>query len=185
MRSKFRAAFVLPFIFVGCAPPPPGQFTGSHSFAELASLLAPIEAAAELKLYEGLPHQTMESDLFQKEIARTETIERAGSRYYAEPVAVDQATSDKLRELTSETRSFTERPVGIAKACGGYHPDWRLEWKQGKKAVAMELCFGCNDMKLYRNDELLIATEIHDPQSLEKLLNPLRTNRPTREASRP
>jgi hypothetical protein len=185
MRSKFRAAFVLPFIVFGCASRPPDRFTGSHSFAELASLLATIKAAAELNIYEGLPHQSMEDDFFQKELARTESIERAGSRYYAEPVAVDDATSDKLRELASSAESFTERPVGVEKACGGYHPDWRLEWKHGNRTVAMELCFGCNDMKLYRDDELLSATEIHDPQSLETLLNPLRTNRPTSEASRP
>jgi hypothetical protein len=181
MRCPIRATWILPLILIGCTSPP-GPVTGSHSFTELADLLAPIAAADEFKLYEGLPHQTMERDLFQKELARTESIERTGTRYYSEPVAVDEATSDKLRELASDARSFTERPVGVAKACGGYHPDWRLEWEDGNRIIAMELCFGCNDMKLYGDDELLIATEIHDPRSLESLLSPLRTNRPTRAA---
>jgi hypothetical protein len=184
MRSKFRAACMFLLLLIGCASPP-DPFRGSHSFSELSNLLAPIGTANEFKLYEGLPHQRMERDLFQQELERTDSIERAGSRYYSKPVAVDGTTSDKLRELTSDPRSFTERPVGVEKACGGYHPDWRLEWKDGNRTIAMELCFGCNDMKLYGDDELLIATEIDDPRSLESLLSPLRTNRPTRSAPRP
>src|SRR5262245_56731901 len=56
------------------------------SFDALPELLAQIGAAEDVRVFEGLPHPNMEPHIFEKELARTKTIEIDGHRFYAEPV---------------------------------------------------------------------------------------------------
>src|SRR5262245_55718643 len=58
------------------------------SFDNLPELLAQIDAADDVQIFEGLPHQNMEPDLFQEELLRTKTLEIDGHRFYADPVSV-------------------------------------------------------------------------------------------------
>jgi hypothetical protein len=35
------------------------------------------------------------------------------------------------------------------KKCGGFHPDYTVEWKKGAESVAVLICLSCHEIKAY------------------------------------
>jgi hypothetical protein len=113
-------------IVAGC-----GERTGADSQVEPnKSLIAAIRDADELVLYEGLPHQGNERELFNREKQRTDTLTLQDYPFYNEPLNVSDDEKKALRALLGDEQSFTQWRG--EKKCGGFHPDYLAEWQVGK-----------------------------------------------------
>jgi len=83
-----------------------GAFSAKEHF-ELASISKSIPSSAALKLYEGLPHQSWESDLLKKELAEKKTVLLHGFPFYERPLSVTAADVETLRRLSTARGSFS------------------------------------------------------------------------------
>ncbi|MES2660742.1 MAG: hypothetical protein V4689_19105 [Verrucomicrobiota bacterium] len=99
--------------------------------------------ATRVNVYEGLPHQMSERDLLATESKRKDTEKIGSFRFYTPPVA---ATNPEVlkRILWS---SDTIRIFGGEKRCGGFHPDYAVQWssEDGSRFFA-QICFGCHEI---------------------------------------
>ena len=77
-----------------------------------------VAAAKSIVVFEGLPHQSWDKQLFAVEIERKDTRKIWEYPFYTP--SVPATNSDDLRELLSRPDSIAV--YGGAKACGGYHP---------------------------------------------------------------
>jgi hypothetical protein len=127
----------------------------AESFQLLPEFSRGIQACDKIALYEGLPHQLMEKEAFTREMARKKTIEIGGHRFYASPVVISNVTAAKLKRLYTAKGSFSAT-WGI-KYCGGFHPDWCIQWMQGRAVWTVHLCFGCGEMMTSHNGKSLEA----------------------------
>src|SRR5262245_61259592 len=107
----------------------------SRNFATHASFAAAVRKADVVALYEGLPHQMFEEQLLAEELHTKQTIRLQGYPFYQEPLPLKEADAKQLTELFCNPRSFRPiRATGIyVKACGGFHPDYCIEWRNGDK----------------------------------------------------
>jgi hypothetical protein len=149
------------------------------SFDDLPELLAQIDAADGVRVYEGLPHPNLEQDLFQEESARTKTLEIDGHRFYAVAVSVVPEKLAVLQKAVADPSLYEAYPDPDAeKACGGFHPDWCLVVDKGEESFHFHFCFGCHDLVVFEDGKMRMWCEFKDVEALVNLLQPLRTNRP-------
>lgn len=160
---------------IGCSS---DRLHPSDSLDELPTLLGHFRQAERLELFEGLPHQHMEKDQYERERARTQTIELDGYSFYATPISLDEKTTATLRRLVTSSANYQAYPGDVAKACGGFHPDWLLAATVGSDVYRLHICFGCHDFRIYANDDMLLWCEIADVDQLAAVLKPLRNSRP-------
>jgi hypothetical protein len=129
-----------------------------------APRLSPTEAArllplldgvgkATLVLYEGLPHQSLEHKSFQQELASRETIRVNEYPFYARPLSVKPGDIEPLRQLSKTASNFAT--VKYAKACGGFHPDYCLEWTLNNTTCRYLVCLGCAEVEIHGTSESL------------------------------
>jgi hypothetical protein len=137
-----------------------------------------------LALYEGLPHQTWEKELLAKESKEKKTIKRHGFSFYDTAITPKKQDKKDLWAICCTRESF--RCYGGMKWCGGFHPDWCLEWKDGDKVYRVLICFGCHEARLYgpKNE---VLTDLDKPtiDVLKRILAPYRKNRPLPKAKQP
>lgn len=148
------------------------------SFAKLESLLSKINKDTELTLYEGVPR------FGRNDEAEGKTHWRFGYLFYDIP---HQLTPEKLNELRLILRNpNTFEKFGGFKACGGFHPDFSLHWKNGETEFEIHLCFGCHEMKAYADDtEIYCDIEGEAYKRLKKFFSDFEIHRPKRELSDP
>jgi hypothetical protein len=148
----------------------------AKSFQQFGAFAAALHHGRLDKVYEGLPHDIFERELFESEKRNKETIKTDGYDFYARPITVSPELTTQLRHLLTSKTSFV--PFQGYKACGGFHPDWGLVWGEGSDSWTVLLCFGCSEMIVIKNGEQEIYCDIWDLAPFESLLNPLHTNRP-------
>jgi hypothetical protein len=161
-------------LLAGCSSADPRS---SASFAKLATLKQFVDHVEDMQLYEGLPHQAFEPELLAKELTRNDTIDFDGHHFYAQPVSINVETRLALRRLCTDPSMFSPQRVDAAKACGGFHPDWRITWTQGSDSRSFLFCFGCQEVKIYALDALIVHCDIKDLRPFADMLKPLRRNR--------
>lgn len=93
-------------------------------------------------LYEGLPHPVRQ-ELYQQELREKKTVHLERFAFYAETQTPRQADFERLRRLAADYRSYLS--YGGPKFCGGFHPDWAIEWKADDQVYRLFLCFGCHE----------------------------------------
>ena len=150
----------------------------SKNFDELKPLVATITRADKVILHEGLPHPA-EGKTFEDEKKTKKTVGIAGWLFYAEPLTPKGEDVKKLTELLKAETTFTA--FSGVKKCGGFHPDYAVEWTVGKDHYNALICFGCHEAKVYGPEKAAyvdIRKEGYD--ALTKLLKPYRKNRPVR-----
>jgi len=136
-----------------------------------------IKRAATLTLYEGLPHQHWEAQQLEKELAAKKTVRFHGYPFYERSLAISTNEVELLRRLSADTESYWS--YGGEKLCGGYHPDYCLEWKDGEATYHLLICFGCDEMKLYGpKSELLLDIRTDVMKKFESVLKKHRSQRP-------
>jgi hypothetical protein len=139
-----------------------------------------VTKAKTVAVYEGLPHQHFEPSLLEAERKEKKTVKLHGFDFYADPIELKPELTKQLNARGSDRNSYS-RYRG-AKLCGGFHPDWCLEWKDGDQTYRLLLCFGCGEAKLH-GSKIEALTELNEEQKKQwsDLLDPLYKNRPKRE----
>jgi len=136
-----------------------------------------INRATTLTLYEGLTHQSFEMEEFKGELATKKTILLHGFPFYERTLAVRTNDLQALRLLSSATGTFSH--YGGPKNCGGYHPDYCLQWRDGENAYDLLICFGCHEMQLYGpKQELLTDVQREHFDQFKTVLSKYRDQRP-------
>lgn len=142
------------------------------SRAERAAILG----SKSLTLSEGLPHPAKEPHLFPAEEKRRDTREIAGFPFYKPDIKPDPGRLDRLRRLLASPASFAEWKQ---KRCGGFHPDWSVNWRSGRDNIHALICFGCQDIIILGPDQQLrYGLTAAAFKQLKSDLVPLRSKRP-------
>ncbi len=145
------------------------------TFSQYDNFAREISASTEIKVYEGLPHQTWESDLLKSELANNETIKFGNFPFYADPIALSDRDANRLRDLYCRRGSFV--PFQGYKSCGGYHPDWCVVWTNDDVSYEVEFCFGCCEMQTTDGSSFLHC-DMAKKKKFEAILSKYRTKRP-------
>lgn len=135
-----------------------------------------LRNAKKVTITEGLPHPAKEPHLFPTEEKRRDTRKIAEFPFYKPDIKPDAARAARLKALLSDPKSFLEWKQ---KRCGGFHPDWSINWKSGRKSVNALVCFGCKDIMIVTADQQLRYGI--SPGAFKKLqaeLLPLQSKRP-------
>lgn len=143
-------------------------------------LVAVMAQATEVVAYEGLPHQHFERELLAKELKSGQSVTLGNFPFYTRPVPIRHEDVKQLLTLCSTESTFDRFRGG--KACGGFHPDWCLQWSCPQGECRVLLCFGCQEARLYdgTDDELWSDLDQAALQKFVAILKPYRTNRPQR-----
>lgn len=147
------------------------------NFDNLKPLVEGIRKADKVTLYEGLPHPFEEKRLLEKELKEKKTVMLHGFAFYAQVIGPKEADAKKLAELFGTDGSFVK--FGGPKKCGGFHPDWAIEWKAGDDVYRALVCFGCHEVKIYGPKHELHADVRGAYKPLQSLLKGYDKNRPT------
>lgn len=139
-----------------------------------------IGHANALALYEGLPHQMFERLALELEQKTKPTVRFHDYPFYADPILPAPEDAKALRDLLGRHATF--EPFAGEKRCGGFHPDWAVEFTANSRRHIALLCFGCGEAKV----NTLGGTSRYDledgaKKQLEDLLSRYRKNRPKRE----
>jgi hypothetical protein len=122
----------------------------STDMANLPRLAPKVRMAQKVVLYEGLPHQTFEPKLLEAELAEKKTVKLAGYSFYTEPLVLTEEDATSLGERFSSETTF--EPWRGEKKCGGFHPDYALEWHVDGQVYRALVCFGCREVKWHGPD---------------------------------
>ncbi len=112
-----------------------------------------VSSAKSLVVFEGLPHQTWDSELLATELKRKD-IKKIWDYSFYTP-SVDAKNADDLRKLLSSAASIAVRSGGV-KLCGGYHPDYSISWQADEVTYYALICFGCDEIVFYDGKTSLI-----------------------------
>jgi hypothetical protein len=162
-RALGLAALSLYAILAGCSAKPPAS--------------ASISQSKTLTLYEGLPHQFNEPHALLAEKKAKPTVERDGFTFYSETLDLSARDAGELKALLANPHSF--EPFSGEKKCGGFHPDYAVEWSVADKLYRCLLCFGCYEARIHGP----LGVTTYDIESatfkqLKQMLTPYRKNRP-------
>jgi hypothetical protein len=147
----------------GCSGPPPETRT--------------LQSADRLVLYEGLPHPMYEPGALAAERKSKATVTLHGFPFYREPLELKSGDGERLKALLGDSRSFS--PYSGEKKCGGFHPDYAVEWSAGGQVYQALICFGCFEAKIYGPGGGTTYDVGRDRQErFRELLEPYRRNRP-------
>lgn len=143
----------------------------------LSAFVAKLQKIDSLRLFEGLPHQMFASQLHQQELRTKKTVSLHAFPFYEEILELREADAAQLTLIFRDRKSF--KPFSGPKACGGFHPDYCLEWHGSQEIYQALVCFGCHEVMLFGPDVELYC-EIGDKtwSLLWTLLEPYNKNRP-------
>jgi hypothetical protein len=143
-------------------------------------LFATIRDADRVALYEGLPHQFFEGNLLAEEKQSKPAVELHGYWFYAGSLDLKDSDRAKLVATLGSEESFAPLPDGVVKACGGFHPDFAVEWAAGDRVYRCLICFGCGEAKVFGPGGELHC-DLVDRDPLKRVLVPYQKNRPSGE----
>lgn len=124
--------------------PSPLQAAQPKAAEQLGAIARRADA---IVVYEGLPHQHFERESFESEIATKDVIDLDEHPFYREPLEISPEDLDRIREFVTGPDAFFNF-VG-EKECGGFHPDYAVEWRVGQERFRLLLCFGCGEAKIF------------------------------------
>ncbi len=170
-------------LIAGCSRPPEVQVAYeppkpvSKDFAQLRSILNELPRTGEVALYEGLPSEFWEPQLRETEAKQKKTLGLHGYLFYDEQLAPEESDRKQLTALFTDARSF-QRHRDV-KVCGGYHPDYCVEWKNGDATTRALICLECAEVQFFaRRGELYCDLSPEANQRLSRCLGAYRKNRP-------
>jgi hypothetical protein len=162
-RALGLATILLHAMLAGCSAQPPAS--------------ASISQSTRLILYEGLPHQFNEPRALAAEKKAKPTVERDGFSFYSETLELSAGDAGELKALLESPHTF--RPFSGEKKCGGFHPDYAVEWSIADKLYRCLLCFGCYEASVHGPGGVTTYDiERHTFKLLQRILVPYRKNRP-------
>ncbi len=174
-------------LFAGCTrepnvevPQEPPKHV-SKDFAQLKSILDGIQRSEEVALYEGLPSEFWEPQLRELEVNQKKTIGLHGYLFYDERLAPQGSDLEPFTKLFSDTRSFQR--YRSTKVCGGYHPDYCVEWKKGDVTTRALICLECGEVQFFAlRKELYCDLSPEASRNLARWLSSYQKNRPAAQS---
>jgi hypothetical protein len=138
---------------------------------------ASISQAGQITLYEGLPHQFNEPRALAAEKKAKPTVDLHGFAFYRETLDLKAGDAEALKALLASSRSL--QAFSGEKKCGGFHPDYAVEWSVDGELYRCLICLGCYEAKVHGPK----GTTDYDIEPgilnrLKELLMPYRKNRP-------
>ena len=133
---RYEAAILgvpLCLVLSGCFGPRPETMT--------------LKQAARLVLYEGLPHQMYEHQALEAEKKAKPTVTLHGFPVLSRDPRTEARRRRALKDLLGDPASF--EPYSGEKRCGGFHPDYAVEWSAGGQTYQALICLGCWEIKIY------------------------------------
>jgi hypothetical protein len=149
--------------------------TAIAALNQIIKFTSAVASAERPTLHEGLPHQMWESALLKAERRSKPVQELHGYWFYKEPLALSDEDAGRLTRLLVD-------PVTLArfsgeKLCGGFHPDYAVEWQQGSSTYRALIGLGCDEAKLF-GPELDVRCDLREHDELAALLTKYIKNRP-------
>jgi hypothetical protein len=136
-----------------------------------------LKQADRMVLYEGLPHQMYEPKALEAEKKAKPTVTLHHFPFYREPLELKADEDQRLRALLGDPASFDL--YSGEKRCGGFHPDYAVEWSAGGQAYQALVCLGCWEIKIYGPKGETIYDIRNDARNqLKPLFDSLHNNRP-------
>lgn len=115
-------------------------------FNAFDGLSAEIQKAETLVVYRGFPRREALTD-DEPEPKKDPNVALRGYLFQPRAYACDEKATAKLREICSTKAAF--KKWRGPKKCGGYHPDYCLQFKNGDTVTSVLLCYGCNEAKFF------------------------------------
>jgi hypothetical protein len=109
--------------------------------AEFGDFLKAFVDAEDVTLFEGLPR--LDEAELAKIREKSGTIEIGKWSFYAEPLAASGSVIEKLRATLVDRNSL--EPYSGGKFCGGFHPDFCVQWTTGDETMSLLVCLGCHE----------------------------------------
>ena len=103
---------------------------------------------SDVVVYEGMPHPMHESRAAKDERRKKAVRELNGYPFYQEPLTIKKEDANRLSEILNDPATY--RPFSGEKKCGGFHPDFAVEWSVGADKFRALICFGCGEVKSFR-----------------------------------
>jgi hypothetical protein len=170
--SAGRLAAVAGLLIASCSKPAPAEGGGPDK-----PLAAVVGGGGQVVLFEGLPHQLFEGGVLEAERKAKRTTELNGFPFYADPLPLTDADAAALRAVFVDPDTL--KPFSGEKKCGGFHPDYAVEWHFGDEQYRCLICFGCSEVKVHGpKSEQRHDLDFEAQRKLETLLKPYRKNRP-------
>ncbi|MCC7422713.1 MAG: hypothetical protein IT428_20730 [Planctomycetaceae bacterium] len=135
----------------GCAKPPavideiPPEI--STSFERLPGILSSIRGPQDVVLREGLPSGFWEPELRVQALRERATIERHGYRLYDARLPATEEDCAQLTAIFASSTSFA--PRRSAKQCGGFYPEYGIDWNTGEETTTALISLECGEVKLH------------------------------------
>ena len=142
--------------------------------SESAALRRSLLKSESLAVFEGLPHPQWQPQVFAEEAERDDTVTIQKFKFYKPDVKVQEPQS--LGELLASSKTIG-RWSG-PKLCGGFHPDFAVQWttQQGRKLSAL-ICFGCYEIKFVDGDQVF-HYDLREAKTLKAALAAYKKKRP-------
>lgn len=103
-----------------------------------------IKNSAQVCVFEGLPHPMFESELLKIEKKRKDATMVASYPFYTPKVQVEEVAASKLKAIISDSSNYIQ--FSGEKRCGGFHPDYAVEWSDGDIRYSALFCYGCGEV---------------------------------------
>jgi hypothetical protein len=142
--------FVCYALMAGLAALPGARAQEKKPATDVASY-KPVAAAAgkvkEVILFEGFPHPVFEPKLFKQEKETRNQFRYQGFLFYESRPRLREKDAEALRKVFADSGNFTAWRG--EKKCGGFHPDFMVQWKVGDDIYRVQICFGCVEIKAF------------------------------------
>jgi len=98
-----------------------------------------VRRADSVVVLEGLPHHSYERELLEEERRSKKVQELNGYPFYEEPLTLTENDAQRLSKILGSWTTY--KPFKSPAACGGFHPDYAVEWHVGSDCYRILICF--------------------------------------------
>jgi len=150
----------------------------STDFRKLKSVLEGLRKPGEVAIYAGLPSEFWDPQLREEEASRNRTVRLQGYLFYDDRLELRGDVVERLTSLLTAERSFQRRRA--EKKCGGYDPDYCIEWKSDGATTYIMTCLECGEVKLIGpRAEVYCDLSADSGQKLDQWLKPYQKRPPS------
>ncbi len=137
-----------------------------------ASFLAAVKSAKSFRVYEGFAREGIPDAKRLEEIAKQKKIGKQIREFdfYVEPVKLSEADAKQLLQLLNKPSTYLDTPY--RPDCGGFHPDFAIEWEVDGQLYHLLLCFGCGEVQCFEGNHGFDGKMLTSEQQLIDLLTP-------------
>jgi hypothetical protein len=150
----------------------------------IAPIVDTLRDAPALTLREGLPHQFFESDALKNELSQKRTVQLREFPFYEEALTLKPEDALALTAFLASGEALVPEPplppnVTVHKMCGGFHPDYAIQWTVRGRRYDVLVCFGCGEARCYGPDRQINCDVSKAARAkLSSMLTPYGRNRP-------